>query len=193
MEEKAALNLSPAQRSELIARARAAATKALGSLSQRISFPDPAGRLLDPGMSFVTWKRGGRLRGCIGSVEPLRPLWADVEANAVHALLEDPRFRPATPGELPFLGLEISVLSPFEPVSDPLRDVTVGVHGLLVGTGRQRGLLLPQVPVEWGWDVSEFLGQACLKAGLPEDAWRGGRALAAVCTFTAEVFGEPGG
>lgn len=144
-------------------------------------------------MCFVTWKRGGRLRGCIGSIEPVRPLWADVEANAVHALLEDPRFPPAAPDELPVLALEVSVLSAFEPVSDPGRDVKVGVHGLLVGTGRQRGLLLPQVPVEWGWDVPTFLGQACLKAGLREDAWREGRPRATVCTFTAEVFGESGG
>jgi AmmeMemoRadiSam system protein A len=139
-------------------------------------------------MSFVTWKRGGRLRGCIGSVEPVRPLWADVEANAVHALLRDPRFPPGTPDELPHLGLEISVLSPFVPVSDPLHAVTIGVHGLLVERGHSRGLLLPQVPVEWGWDVPTFLGHACRKAGLPEDAWRDGRTL--ISTFTADVFGE---
>lgn len=146
-------------------------------------------------MCFVTWKRDGELRGCIGSVEPVRPLWADVEANAVHALLEDPRFLPATPGELPLLSLEISVLSPFAPVSDPLRNVKVGVHGLLVERGHRRGLLLPQVPVEWGWDVPAFLAHTCRKAGLPEDAWRDG--VTRVSTFTAEVFGEedvlPGG
>jgi AmmeMemoRadiSam system protein A len=139
-------------------------------------------------MCFVTWKRGGRLRGCIGTVEPVRPLWADVETNAVHALLEDPRFEPATPDELRLLELEISVLTPFVPVSDPPRDVKVGVHGLLVERGRSRGLLLPQVPVEWGWDVPTFLAHTCLKAGLPEDAWRDGRTR--VSTFTAEVFGE---
>jgi AmmeMemoRadiSam system protein A len=139
-------------------------------------------------MCFVTWKRDGRLRGCIGSVEPVRPLWADVEENAVHALLEDPRFDPATAGELPLLGLEISVLTPFVPIADPLRDVTVGVHGVLVERGRSRGLLLPQVPVEWGWDVPAFLAHSCRKAGLPEDAWRDGRTR--ISTFTAEVFGE---
>ncbi len=144
-------------------------------------------------MCFVTWKRGGRLRGCIGSVEPIRPLWVDVETNAVHALVRDPRFPAATPQELPHLLADISVLSPFVPVPDPLASVEVGVHGLLVEMGRHRGLLLPQVPVEWGWDVETFLRQACLKAGLPEDAWQDRRGLAVVSTFTAEVFGEPGG
>ncbi len=139
-------------------------------------------------MSFVTWKRDGELRGCIGSVEPVRPLWADVEANAVHALLRDPRFPPATVDELPRLDLEISVLTPFVPVSDPLHNVKVGMHGLLVERGHNRGLLLPQVPVEWGWDASAFLAHSCRKAGLPADAWRDGAAR--VSTFTADVFGD---
>lgn len=143
-------------------------------------------------MSFVTWKRLGQLRGCIGSVEPVRPLWADVEANAVQALLRDPRFPPAASLEFPHLRADISVLSPFVPVSDPLHAVEIGVHGLLVEMGHRRGLLLPQVPVEWGWDVPTFLRQACLKAGLPEDAWREGRAPATISTFAAEVFGEEG-
>jgi AmmeMemoRadiSam system protein A len=141
-------------------------------------------------MSFVTWKRLGRLRGCIGSVEPVRPLWADVEANAVHALLRDPRFLPTAPHEFPHLRAEISVLSPFVPVADPLSAVEIGMHGLLVEQGHRRGLLLPQVAVEWDWDVPTFLRHACLKAGLPEDAWREGRAPATVSTFAAEVFGE---
>ncbi len=145
-------------------------------------------------MSFVTWKRAGQLRGCIGSVEPVRPLWADVQANAVHALLDDPRFPPATAGELAGLDLEISVLSPFVPVADPLHAVTIGVHGLLVERGRRRGILLPQVPVEWGWDLPTFLGHACRKAGLPADAWKDGDTV--LSTFEADVFGEedaPGG
>lgn len=188
MEEKAALNLSPEQRCELIARARAAASRALGIPFAGIPFSPPAGRLLDPGMSFVTWKKDGELRGCIGSVEPVRPLWADVEANAVHALLHDPRFLPVTAAELPRCRLEISVLTPFLAVADPLRAVEVGVHGLLVERGPSRGLLLPQVAVEWGWDAPAFLAHACRKAGLAGDAWRDGRTT--VSTFSAEVFGE---
>jgi AmmeMemoRadiSam system protein A len=124
-------------------------------------------------------------------VEPVRPLWADVEANAVHALLHDPRFPPATSKEFPRYRADISVLSAFEPAPDPLSGVVIGVHGLLVEKGRRRGLLLPQVAVEWGWDAPAFLRQACLKAGLPEEAWREGTPPATVYTFSAEVFGEP--
>jgi hypothetical protein len=142
-------------------------------------------------MCFVTWKRDGRLRGCIGSVEAIRPLWADVEANAVQALLHDPRFPPATAKEFPRYRAEISVLSPFVAAQDPVSAVVIGVHGLLVEKGKRIGLLLPQVAVEWKWDVETFLRQACLKAGLPEEAWREGSPPATVYTFSAEVFGEP--
>jgi AmmeMemoRadiSam system protein A len=185
--------LTADERNELLTRARRAGAIALGIPPRFLAPPEPSGRLAEPGMSFVTWKRDGRLRGCIGSVEPVRPLWADVEANAVHALLRDPRFPAATPDELPRLRADISVLSPFVPVSDPLSAVEIGAHGLLVEMGRRRGLLLPQVAAEWGWDVPTFLSQACLKAGLPEDVWREGSSLATISTFTAEVFGETGG
>jgi len=185
--------LTSAERNELLSRARRAAASALGIPPRAPAPPEPSGRLAEPGMSFVTWKRDGRLRGCIGSVEPVRPLWTDVEANAVHALLRDPRFPAATPDELPRLRADISVLSPFVPAPDPLSAVEIGTHGLLVEMGRRRGLLLPQVAVEWGWDVQTFLGQACLKSGLPEDAWRKGGSLPTISTFTADVFGETGG
>ena len=185
------MTLTRPEKTQLLLRARGAAAAALGIPSREPELPEPEGRLAEQGMCFVTWKRNGQLRGCIGSVEPVRPLWADVEANAVHALLEDPRFPPATPEELPRLRLEISVLATFVPVYDPLRDVKVGVHGLLVARGHHRGLLLPQVPVEWGWDVPAFLGQSCRKAGLPADAW--GNPGTTISTFTAEVFGEEDG
>ncbi len=184
--------LTPGERSELLARARRAAASALGAPFEGLPPPDPSGKLLEPGMAFVTWKLEGRLRGCIGSIEPVRPLWADVEANAVHALLRDPRFEPVEAPELARLHLEISVLSPFVPVADPLASIVIGTHGLLVETGSRRGLLLPQVPVEWGWNVETFLGQACRKAGLPADVWRE-RGFATISSFTADVFGESGG
>jgi uncharacterized protein (TIGR00296 family) len=92
--------------------------------------------------------------------------------------------------DLPGYRVEISVLSPFVAAPDPTA-IEIGVHGLLVEKGRRRGLLLPQVAVEWKWDVATFLRQACLKAGLPEEAWREGSPPASVSTFTAEVFGEP--
>ena len=182
--------LSTAERSDLIARARRAGAAALGLPVSAPPPPDPAGRLAEPGMCFVTWRRAGRLRGCIGSVEPIRPLWADVEANAVHALLRDPRFPPATPKDFPGYHVELSVLSPFTVAADPAA-IEIGVHGLLIEKGRRRGLLLPQVAVEWSWDAPTFLRQVCLKAGLPETAWKDeGIPRAIVSTFTAEVFGE---
>ncbi|HEX7529220.1 MAG TPA: AMMECR1 domain-containing protein, partial [Thermoanaerobaculia bacterium] len=104
--------LTADERNELITRARRAGAIALGIPPRAPASPEPSGRLAEPGMSFVTWKRDGRLRGCIGSVEPVRPLWADVEMNAVHALLRDPRFPAATPDELPRCRADISVLSP---------------------------------------------------------------------------------
>ncbi len=180
--------LSEVERAELLARARRAGATALG-LPSGAPAPLPAGRLAEPGMCFVTWRREGRLRGCIGSVEPVRPLFADVEGNAVQALLHDPRFPPCTTREFASYRAEISVLSPFAPAPDPSA-IEVGVHGLLVEKGFRRGLLLPQVAVEWKWDVETFLRQACLKAGLPGNAWREGKPPATVSTFTAEVFGE---
>jgi AmmeMemoRadiSam system protein A len=182
--------LTEAERAELLARARRAGAAALGLPLSGPAPGEPSGRLAEPGMCFVTWRRGGRLRGCIGSVEAFRPLAADVEANAVHALLRDPRFPPATPKDFAGYRVEISVLSPFVVARDPTA-IEIGVHGLLVEKGLRRGLLLPQVPVEWKWDVETFLRQTCLKAGLPEEAWREGRLPATVSTFTAEVFGEP--
>ena len=102
------------------------------------------------------------------------------------AAREDPRFGPVHLTEVPDLAIDISVLTPAHRVED-VGGIEVGVHGLIVEQGGQRGLLLPQVPVEWGWDRDEFLNQTCVKAGLPPDAWRRG---ADIYAFTAEVFGE---
>lgn len=180
--------LTHEERRELLTRARNAAARALGETPRDPLPGPPAGALAEPGCSFVTWRRGGRLRGCIGSVAPLRPLAEDVESNAVAALLRDPRFAPATPRDLPLLDVEISVLASFEPVTKE-SDITVGVHGLYVQKGRRGGLLLPQVPVEWGWTLPEFLEQLCFKAGLPPEGWRPEEG-AFLQRFTAEVFGE---
>jgi hypothetical protein len=179
--------LTVEQRHELLQRARRAAASAL-SLPPGPDPGEPQGRLAEPGCAFVTWKRDGRLRGCIGSIVPTRVLARDVESNAVSALLGDPRFAPATARDLPGLSLEISVLSPFEPCAGP-EQIEIGTHGLYLRKGRRGGLLLPQVPVEWGWGVSEFLEQLCFKAGLQPDEWRE-ESGAVLQRFTAEVFGE---
>jgi uncharacterized protein (TIGR00296 family) len=101
------------------------------------------------------------------------------------AALHDPRFSPVSAKELSALRLEISVLSPLEDIAP--EQVEVGRHGLLVSRGGQRGLLLPQVAVEWEWDGEHFLAETCLKAGLPPDAWQHGARIQA---FTAQVFKE---
>jgi AmmeMemoRadiSam system protein A len=143
------------------------------------------GTLSAPGAAFVTLTKNGRLRGCIGYTEAVAPLFKVVQECAVAAATEDPRFPPVSSNELPSLRVEISVLTPLVPIRP--EEVEVGRHGLMVAQGRMRGLLLPQVPVEWGWDRETFLDQACVKAGLPPSAWRQGATLRA---FTAEVFGE---
>ena len=135
---------------------------------------------------FVTLKKQGELRGCIGNLLPQRPLYLTVQNVAISAAINDRRFPPVTKEELKDLSIEVSVLSPFEPVVD-FDEIQVGRHGLVIVKGQNQGVLLPQVATEEEWDRDEFLRQICLKAGLPEDAWQEGAQL---YVFTAEVFGE---
>ncbi len=142
--------------------------------------------LARPAGAFVTLHKGGDLRGCIGHIEATEPLGEVVPRCAVAACSSDPRFPPVTPGELDAIDLELSLLGPLEPIAGP-QDIQVGRDGLVVERGRQRGLLLPQVATEWGWDAETFLAHTCEKAGLPRDAWQKGARL---WKFEAEVFGE---
>ena len=138
--------------------------------------------------AFVTLRKAGRLRGCIGHVDTSAPLHQTVQDCAVAAALRDPRFEPVTADELPELRIEISVLSGLADVRP--EEVEVGRDGVLISRGSQSGLLLPQLASHWNWDREKFLEETCLKAGLPADAWcRGARIQA----FTAQVFGEPEG
>lgn len=147
---------------------------------------EPAPALLEPRGAFITLRKHGELRGCIGHVQTSAPLYKTVQECAVAAALSDPRFRPVTPDETSSLHMEISVLSmPAEIAPD---QIVIGEHGLIVTRGWRRGLLLPQVPVTWHWTREQFLEETCLKAGLPIDAWKKG---ARVEAFTAEVFEEP--
>jgi AmmeMemoRadiSam system protein A len=136
--------------------------------------------------AFVTLHKTGKLRGCIGHIEGWGPLVRVVQECAVSAALHDPRFNPVTPEEVPWIRIETSVLSPLFALTPD--EIEVGKHGLLVTLGSRRGLLLPQVAVEWKWDRQQFLQETCVKAGLPLDAWRRG---AIIRGFTADVFGEP--
>lgn len=120
--------------------------------------------------AFVTLKRQGRLRGCIGHIVGDKPLRETVAEMAQAAAFNDPRFPPVTLDEIAGLDVEISVMSPLHQC-DP-NSVEPGRHGLLVRRGGRSGLLLPQVASEHGWDRKTFLAQTCLKAGLPPDAWQ---------------------
>jgi len=135
--------------------------------------------------AFVTLRNVQRLRGCIGMVEAFQPLYQTVVECTASAALHDPRFDPVAPHELPDLHIEISVLSALVDISP--YQVEVGRHGLLVSEGSIRGVLLPQVPVEWDWDRERFLEETCQKAGLPKNAWRYGARIQA---FTVQLVNE---
>lgn len=135
---------------------------------------------------FVTLNKGGQLRGCIGYVQAVKPLYQAVAEMAVEAALNDPRFNPVDLEELDKLDIEISVMSPLEKIDD-VNKIEVGTHGIMIKKGFYSGLLLPQVATEYGWSREEFLCQTCSKAGLPTDEWGKG---AEIYIFSAEVFGE---
>jgi len=125
---------------------------------------NPSGALRERGAAFVTLRIRGELRGCIGHVQPVRPLWESVQEMAGAAAARDARFAPLRPAELAGLSIEISVLSAMSPVRpDTIR---VGTHGLYVTREARAGLLLPQVALEWGWDAPEFLRRTFEKAGI---------------------------
>jgi len=136
--------------------------------------------------AFVSLHLRGRLRGCIGQVEPVEALAEAVARCAVAAAAEDPRFEPVSPGELADLEIEISILSPLTPIQP--EKIEVGKHGLLVTRDRMRGLLLPQVATQYHWPRERFLEEACRKAGLERDAWKD--PASRIEAFTAEVFSE---
>jgi len=154
---------------------------------RKFDLTPPSAHLAEMRGAFTTLHLHGRLRGCIGYVAPTHSLYRTVAETSQAAAFDDPRFQPVTIEEAPSLKIEISVLSPLQPIRP--EDVVIGVHGLVVEKGGRRGLLLPQVPREWQWDRETFLTQTCLKAALPPDAWRQCIDLKA---FTAEVFGEEG-
>jgi MEMO1 family protein len=139
--------------------------------------------------AFVTLTEKGELRGCIGFVSPIEPLYLTVRDVAISAALRDSRFRPVTVSELGDLEYEISVMSPLRWVRD-IQEIRIGQHGLLIHNADREGLLLPQVASEQRWDRATFLEQVCLKAGLPRRAWQD--ANADLFRFTALVFGEGG-
>ena len=135
---------------------------------------------------FVTLKKNGQLRGCIGTIHGLRPLWQGIIDNSYHAAFSDPRFTPIQAQDLGALQIEISVLTEPRVIASP-GEIVIGRDGIIIEMDGHRGLLLPQVATEFGWSVEEFLMHACIKAGLPGDAWRTG---AVIYVFQALVFAE---
>jgi MEMO1 family protein len=142
-------------------------------------------RLKANGATFVTITRNGDLRGCVGNIQPVMPLYKSVITNAVSAATRDPRFPPMIRQELGDMSIEISVLSPMELLSDTNK-IIIGRHGLFILNGENSGLLLPKVASDFKWDVNTFLEQVSVKAGLPKDAWKDKNTR--LYTFIAEVF-----
>ena len=136
---------------------------------------------------FVTLTQGGRLRGCIGRIDPDGPLSSLLPDVAVLSATADPRFPVVSPTELESLHIEISLLSVPVLVTGPA-EIHIGRHGLMVSGRGRRGLLLPQVATEYGWTAEEFLSQTCLKAALPADAWT--RDGVRIHTFETEIIGD---
>jgi AmmeMemoRadiSam system protein A len=176
---------SPEERAELLRVAHEAIEAALAG--RKLDLNPASERLLDLRGAFTTLHLEGNLRGCVGYVYPVKALCRTVAETAVAAAFNDTRFLPVTAEEAPRLKVEISVLSPLVPIA--AEDIEAGRHGLVITLGSRRGLLLPQVAVEFGWDAQTFLQETCHKAGLPPDAWERGAVIEA---FTAEVFHDEG-
>lgn len=186
--------LDAREREALLSLARAAIHDHLhkdGTLDRALDSVEVTERLRAERCSFVTVRKRspggvkGALRGCIGSMTRNDPLYRDVIRNAVNAAFHDPRFSPVGPAELPGLSLEISALTPLQPVNGP-DDIVVGRDGVELQNGPYRAVFLPQVAPEQGWDVREMLENLSLKAGMNKNGWMG----AEFRVFQAEVFGE---
>lgn len=136
--------------------------------------------------AFVTLKVEDQLRGCIGYPLPFKSLYETIIDAAISAASHDYRFQSLSTEELPETKIEISVLSLPKPIKD-VSEIEVGKHGIIISKGPDKGLLLPQVPLEWNWDLETFLRHTCLKAGLAEDEWKKG---AKIEIFSAQVFSE---
>ena len=174
---------SPMERAELL---RLAHESILSEVEQReISFDATSAHFAEPRGAFTSLYLDGALRGCVGYVLPIGSMYRAVAETARAAAFEDTRFNPVTLQEAHNLQIELSILSPPQPIAP--KAIEIGRHGLLISMAGHRGLLLPQVPLEHHWDRITFLEQTCRKAGLPLDAWQRG---AIIEGFTAEVFGE---
>jgi uncharacterized protein len=181
------MSISAEDRSKLTALARdAVAAQVTGQ--GRPGVTESEGLLAETRGCFVTLTNAGRLRGCIGTFQPDRPLGEMIVEMGMSAAGHDPRFlgNPITPDELTELSIEVSVLSPLEKTDDPL-SLEIGVHGIYIVSGGQSGCFLPEVATDQGWDAVEFLDHCCTgKAGMSGGAWR--QSGTTVYLFTSEKF-----
>lgn len=178
-------NLSQDDRKQLLDIARLS----IESYLKDKTIPDfeVSGLIAQPGAAFVTLEKNGQLRGCIGHTVAVEPLYKTVSVCAVQAAVADRRFPPVQAGELPNLHIEISWLTPLERI-ESLDEIQVGRDGLMITLGNKRGLLLPQVATEYGWNRTQFLENTCHKAGLPSDAYKAPEVV--IEKFQAVIFGE---
>ena len=179
--------LNEEQRRQLLTLARTSIEATLDGRTPDMRVDEFDEDLRRPAGAFVTLRKNGDLRGCIGSIRAMEPLYRAVASSAISAAFRDPRFFPVRKEEIGHLELEISVMGPIEQVRD-INEIEVGRDGLIITRGRSAGLLLPQVASEYGWDRETFLDQTCLKAGLQPGAWRD--ADTRIEKFAAEVFSE---
>jgi AmmeMemoRadiSam system protein A len=135
--------------------------------------------------AFVSLHRHGNLRGCIGHIQPTKPLYRTVQDMAIAAAFQDPRFEPVSSGEIDELDIEISVLTPMKKIEN-IQEIEIGKHGLYMVKNIYHGLLLPQVATNYGWNKKTFLEHTCMKAGLPQDAWTDRDTE--IYIFSADIF-----
>lgn len=182
-------SLNSKERDELLKLAKQSTETAVRSGGKNIYAPSESksDSLLQERGAFVTLKKRGELRGCIGYSSAIKPLYLATRDTAVFAALRDPRFSPVVSTELSSLEYEISVLSPMRRVTD-IKQIKIGEHGLLLHKGQYEGIFLPQVPVEQRWDRTTYLEQLAVKAGLPPQAWKDEDTD--IFMFTTVVFGD---
>lgn len=185
--EKEELTLSEKEKSTLLKLAR----ETIKSHITTGKSPDMKDYEITPALKrvsgvFVTLKRDGELRGCIGSIKGEKPLYAGVIENAVYSATGDPRFTPVTAGEFNKITIELSVLSPFKKIAGP-DEIITGKHGVYLKKGWHSAVFLPQVAPDQGWDRETMLSHLSMKAGLGHSDWKSGCEFSA---FTALVFGE---
>ena len=186
--EELKMELNRSQQKELLKIARSTLEEYLkAGREPEISTADPL--LKESRGVFVTLTKFGKLKGCIGYIQAVKPLYQAVSEMAIEAAVHDIRFEPVKYEELKNIKIEITVLSPLEEMRDKdPKKIIIGKHGLYIRKGFDSGILLPQVAPEWGWNAEQFLENTCYKAGLSADAWKDKEAI--VYTFTAQIFHE---